>query len=241
MICRNCKFSLHGSEKFCPNCGAPLSEDSDEKSIRQLQPPPPPDIFFTPVKQETVQEVSSHREAMPSNHREAPLQERKTKQRSRAPLVLSLVILLAILITGIFAAAEHFNVAPVIMQYLSGSTVQKSPEQKDFSSENTSLTDTGIIMPEISYAPTQAFVANKPSLSLRKGPSDSYGLIRNLTSGCQLQILGGTVNDEIWVYAYIPYYDCYGWLNSSFITLYNNLENPGHGSVSGTEATGVQS
>lgn len=225
MICRSCKFSLQGNEKFCPNCGAPLCEDYPDKTNRQFSPPPPPDIFFTPVKQEPTRESSIFREAIPAACTEAVLPQKKQRRYPKAPIILALVILLAVLITGIFAAAEHFNVAPVIMQYLNG-TAGEADEKKNSSAEETTLTDTGTVMPEISYTPTQAFVANRPSLSLRKGPSDSYGLIKNLTSGCQLQILGGTVNDEIWVYVYIPYYDCYGWLNSSFITLYNSLEGP---------------
>lgn len=240
MICRNCKFSLQGNEKFCPNCGSPLSVDSAEKTDRQLSPPPPPDIFFTPVKQEYMQENSIFREASPANHPDPPITDKKSKRSSKAPLVLALVMLLAVLVMGIFAAAEHFNVAPVIMQYLSGTPSKESPDLKESPVEKTTLTDTGIIKPEISYAPTQAFVANKPSLSLRKGPSDSYGLIRTLASGCQLQILGGTVNDDIWVYVYIPYYDSYGWLNSSFVTLYNNLEGPDVTEQTKTESTDLQ-
>lgn len=223
MICRNCKFSLQGSERFCPNCGAPLSEDNDEKLSRQIAPPPAPEIFFTPVRQNAA-ESGIFRE-MPAATCPAP-QKAEKKRRAKAPIVLALVILLAVLITGAFAAAEHFNVAPVIMQYLNGTPANNNPGASEDTEEKTTLTDTGIIMPEISYTPTQAFVANRPSLSLRKGPSDSYGLIRGLNSGCQVQILGGSVTDEIWVYVYVPFYDCYGWLNSSFVTLYNSLETP---------------
>lgn len=223
MICRNCKFSLQGSERFCPNCGAPLSEDNDEKLSRQIAPPPAPEIFFTPVRQNAA-ESGIFRE-MPAANCPAP-QKAEKKRRAKAPIVLALVILLAVLITGAFAAAEHFNVAPVIMQYLNGTPANNNPGASEVPEEKTTLTDTGIIMPEISYTPTQAFVANRPSLSLRKGPSDSYGLIRGLNSGCQVQILGGSVIDEIWVYVYVPFYDCYGWLNSSFVTLYNSLETP---------------
>lgn len=240
MICRNCKFSLQGNENFCPNCGAPLSEEESEKSAQQITPPPAPEIFFTPVRQNIRQENPVFRNDAHTGYADPPLSEKKRRRSPRAPFILLLVMLIAVLVMGIFAAAEHFDVAPVIMQYLSGTPSHNSTQATEPDTEKAQLTDTGIIVPEISYTPTQAFVSNKASLSLRKGPSDSYGLVRSLTSGCQLQILGGTVNDEIWVYVYIPYHDCYGWLNSSFITLYNTLEDSSPTEEEKTQATDLQ-
>ena len=232
MICRNCKFSLIGSEKFCPNCGAPLSEISEEKSETEvLTPPEAPKIFFTPVKQEgeSYERSEIFRTQDTTAEKEPPKKKSSSqKSSSKAPVMLMLVLILAVLVMGLFIAAEHFDVAPAILQYL-----EKEPEETTASAPLTTADDTapsdfvkdsGVLEPDLSYAPTQAYVANSKTLSLRKGPADSYGLIKNLESGCQLQILGGTDLDDRWIYVYVPFYDCYGWLNAAFITLYSNIE-----------------
>ena len=61
-------------------------------------------------------------------------------------------------------------------------------------------------------------------LSLRKGPSDAYGLIRSLEAGTQLQITGGTAVTDSWIYVYVPSEDCYGWVNAAFVSLYTYTE-----------------
>ncbi len=232
MICRNCKFSLQGSEKFCPNCGAPLSENPDEIKNEEITLPEAPKIFFTPVRQQEENQekpkIFQSEDAPSDAPREASEEKISRKSSSKAPVVLMLVLILVVLTLGLFVAVEHFDIAPAIMQYLDGAAADNDKTESTLPSDEVPAVDFqnhyGIVDPNINYAPTSAYVTNNNSLPLRKGPDNSYGLIMSLESGCQLQILGGTSLNDLWVYVYVPFYDCYGWLSASFITLYSNLE-----------------
>lgn len=235
MICRNCKFSLQGSEKFCPNCGAPLSEKTNDVS-NNSSIPDPPRIFFTPVKNEEAY-INSSEELTDISSVSNPQPKKKKRARSvsKAPVALMLLLLLVILTTALVVTAEKLDVAPVILQHLKTDTVSTSSEplHTDYSESS------GTISPDISYSPTLAYVSKNNSLSLRHGPDNSYGLIMTLKSGCNLQILGGTSLNQRWIYVYVPVYDCYGWLNASFITLGEVLEEAteGAGEITATENT----
>ena len=220
MICRSCKFSLQGSEKFCPNCGAPLSETANDASNTSDTLPEPPGIFFTPVKSEEIRGSYTDAEKDISSSDKHGRRKQRQKSVSKAPVALMLLLLLVILTTALVVAAEHFDVAPAIMQYLKSDTTTTYPEpiHTDYKESN------GTVSPDVSYSPTVAYVSQNNSLSLRHGPDNSYGLIMTLRSGCNLQILGGTSLNQRWIYVYVPYYDCYGWLNASFITLGEALE-----------------
>ncbi len=229
MICRNCKFSLQGSEKFCPNCGAPLSEMTKDVTNDTASLPEPPRIFFTPVKNEEAKGNYTEQDDISSDGKPTPKKRQKQKSSSKAPVALMLLLLLVILTTALVVAAERFDVAPAIMQYLKAdtSTTYAEPLHTDYQKNS------GTISPDINYSPTVAYVSKNNSLSLRHGPDNSYGLIMTLRSGCHLQILGGTSLNERWIYVYVPFYDCYGWLNASFITLGEALEE----ATEGTEET----
>lgn len=230
MICRNCKFSLQGSEKFCPNCGAPLTEKETEVKSEEVSLPQTPPIFFSPVKEElhsaseSPPDEKEEKESI-SEKKEGSRNRKKDKSSSKAPAALMLLILLLVLITGLFVAVEHFDLAPAIMQYLnedntSPSDVTSRPDSAAVNFDNGQ----SVLSPDINYSPTQAYIARDNSLPLRKGPDDSYGLIMNLETGLQLQILGGTNLTDLWVYVYVPYHDCYGWICASYITLYGNAD-----------------
>ena len=228
MICRSCKFSLQGSEKFCPECGAPLCEAKEEKNSAPLPLPEAPGIFFAPVKEKQEDEAPAiFRHQEPVREQEEKPPQRLTKSASKAPVVLMLLLLLVVLITGLFLAVEHFDIAPAIMKYLEGGTDNESTENTLVFAPETSADynrNLGIIEPDISYSPTLAFVSNISLLSLRKGPADTYGLLESLEADTQLQILGGTSISDRWVYVYIPFSDCYGWVNAAFVTLYSGIE-----------------
>lgn len=227
MICRNCKFSLSGSEKYCPNCGAPLHEEEVSSDLGQVSPPKAPDIFFTPVSKEEKDEPEIFRSKQvetEENPAEAP-KKAKQKSSSKAPVFLMLILITAVLVVGISVAAEKFNIAPTLMSYLNGvgkkatatdaSELVYAPEESLIPSP-----ESGTVQPDINYAPTEAYVARINVLSLRKGPSDAYGLIRSLDAGTPLQIIGGTAITDSWIYVYVPSEDCFGWLNAAFISLY---------------------
>lgn len=233
MICRNCKFSLSGSEKYCPNCGASLFVENESHPSSQLPPPDAPGIFFTPVNQEekSTPEIFRTEKEIEKQPPEPTAVKTKTRSSSKAPVVLMLLLITAVLIVGITVAAEKFNIAPNLMSYLN-SAVEKSTEtdatRLTYTPEESLIPspESGTVTPDINYASTEAYVAKINVLSLRKGPSDAYGLIRSLDAGTQLQVTGGTAITDSWIYVYVPCEDCYGWLNASFISLYEYKEDP---------------
>ena len=228
MICRNCKFSLQGNERYCPNCGAPLHTEKEEVSA-QTQPPQAPEIFFTPVKEEkdTPEIFRTHPDS--SEEQAQPSAEKKkggTKSSSKAPTALMLLLIIAVLTVGLFVAAEKFNITPVILNYLGGTKTQTDATKSVYSPSGTlrPSPEDGTVAPDINYTSTEAYVARINLLSLRKGPSDAYGLILSLESGTQLQITGGTAVTDSWIYVYVPSEDCYGWVNAAFVSLYTYNE-----------------
>lgn len=228
MICRNCKFSLQGSEKYCPNCGAPLHTEKEEV-FSQAEPPKAPEIFFTPVKEEekdTPEIFRTHRESTEEQPSKSTEKNKRAKSSSKAPVVLMLLLIIAVLTVGLFVAAEKFNITPVILNYLGGTKTQTDATKSVYSPSGTlrPSPEDGTVVPDINYTSTEAYVARINLLSLRKGPSDAYGLIRSLESGTQLQITGGTAVTDSWIYVYVPSEDCYGWVNAAFVSLYNYSE-----------------
>lgn len=230
MICRNCKFNLQGSEKYCPNCGAPLCEEKDTPEAPSAAPRTP-EIFFTPVKQEeTGPEIFRSESAAEKKESDAPPPKKScSKSSSKAPVMLMLVLIIAVLTIGVFVAAEKFNIAPTLLSYLNGGVRSETDAQEDelvyFPEKKPQPSPgSGTVAPDISYAPTEAFVAKINILSLRKGPSDAYGLIRSLDAGTPLQIMGGTAVTDSWIYIYVPGEECYGWVNAAFVSLYTYTE-----------------
>lgn len=243
MICRKCSFILQGSEKFCPNCGADCSQKPQTEKEEDILTPPPSVLFSAPKEQ---------REAPPEIQqrifREEPTEdeEEKTKpKKSKAPAILVSVLVIVILLVGGFTAMEYLGLAPVIMQYLeTGNTVGDSTEG---SNESTSEHDTteaifsssyGIVSPDINFKPTICYVATDKSLTLRKGPDDSYAPVETLETGCQLQVIGASNLNDTWVYAFVPTADSYGWLSSSFLSEASSLnENEEETTVQSEEST----
>lgn len=226
MICRNCKFNLQGSEKYCPNCGAPLLAEKKEITS-QAEPPKAPEIFFTPVKEEekdTPEIFRTHREnSEEQTQTGTEKKQRGSKSSSKAPVMLMLLLITAVLTVGLFVAAEKFNITPVILDYLGGAKTETDATELVYSPAEilTPSPEDGTVKPDINYTSTEARVARINLLALRKGPSDAYGLIRSLESDTQLQIMGGTAVTDSWIYVYVPSEDCYGWVNAAFVTLYS--------------------
>lgn len=229
MICRNCKFSLQGSEKYCPNCGAPLHTEKED-IYSQTEPPKAPEIFFTPVKEEekdTPDIFRTHRENSEEQTQQGTEKKKSgSKSSSKAPVVLMLLLITAVLTVGLFVAAEKFNITPVILNYLGGTKTQTDAPALQYSPEESLIPspESGTVAPDINYTSTEGYVARINLLSLRKGPSDAYGLIRSLEAGTQLQITGGTAVTDSWIYVYVPSEDCYGWVNAAFVSLYTYTE-----------------
>ncbi|MBQ8503244.1 MAG: SH3 domain-containing protein [Clostridia bacterium] len=227
MICRKCSFILQGSEKFCPNCGADCSQKQQTEKTEEIQTPTPPSILFSAPKER--EEPAEYQQRI---FREEPEDTEETvrHKKSKAPAILIALLIVIILSVGGVTAMEYLGLAPVIMQYLeTGGTVEESDSTTQSTEPNTTEAEYpenyGIVSPDVNFRPTICYVATDSSLALRKGPDSSYAPIDFIESGSQLQVIGASNIYDTWVYVYVPYTDCYGWISSSFLSETSVIEN----------------
>lgn len=220
MICRNCSFILQGSEKFCPNCGFDCAQKPQTEKSEEILPPEPPSILFSANKEQPAPQAEDHR-----IFREAPeetIEEKVTPKKSRAPAVLVFLLIAVILSVGGITVIEYFELGPIIANYLqTGGTAkdtQVTTETAEKTTEGEYSQNYGVVSPDINFRPTICYVASDKSVCIRKGPDDSYAPIDLLESGIQLQVIGASNINDTWVYVYVPFVDCYGWLSASFLS-----------------------
>ncbi len=218
MLCRNCNYILSGEEDFCPHCGqATKQQDVNERVT---------DNKDTPLVTDELPKItynSSIFESEPDPSDEG-MHEKNKNKAAKGLVALFAVILLAI--AG-FTAVEYFNLTPAIASFIAsvGGNETTTQEQTITSSQDSSVpTQAGLLAPEINYKPAVCIVTGKESLPLRKGPGDAYAPIGTVPCGTRLQITGGCMENDIWVYAYIPSMDVYGWLSASFLAAESSVE-----------------
>ncbi len=227
MICRNCKFILQGSEKFCPDCGQACNEnpttEKDEKSTA-------PSILYSSDEADIDSPI----------FRDAPQQDEKPpRKKTSAPAFLIVLLIICVLTVGGFTAIEYYDLAPVIKDYISPGTTDESTAEEESTTHESAYSDSfGIVSPDISFSPTICYVASDKALALRKGPDNSYAMLSLVDSGTQLHIIGGSHTHEEWVYVHIPSEEAYGWLSSSFLRQSLPIQN---NEPSVTEATSTES
>lgn len=205
MLCRNCNYILNGDEAFCPHCGFSLKAQ-DEKNIHNEKEEQ--DISNKTNCSIFENEASEQEDILPQ----------KSKKSKSAANVIALFIFILIVIAA-FTAVQYFDLAPAISSLISSAvssenteTTRRAPLEEDFDSS------TGVISPDINYKPAQYTVSAPKALPLRKGPSESYALVASVSPGTRLQITGGSLENDSFVYVYIPSEDTYGWLNASYLT-----------------------
>lgn len=220
MLCRNCNYILSGEEDFCPHCGQALkSQASDEKNAIIK------DIPLTAGKEAESAYASSIFESEP----EVPDENTSTNQKKSSRSAKSLVALFAVILIAIagFAAAEYFNLTPAIASFIASVSENNAVNDNNTNTSNLSTdvpADTGLVAPEINYKPAIFTVTSKKALPLRKGPSDNYAQLDSAGQSTQLQVIGGCLSNDNWVYVYIPAKDIYGWLNASYLSADSALE-----------------
>ncbi len=217
MLCRNCNYILSGNEVFCPHCGQALKEkeiktEEDESSVPLSTLPKakvPSSIFageITDSEEEVIKPVS---------------------KRSRGAVSLVGVFVLILVIIAAFTAVQYFDLAPAISSLIA-SAGASSPlrETTTVPAESEIDSSIGVIPPEISYKPTGCYVTSVRPLPLRKGPADTYAQISAVPSGTALQITGGSLSGDIFVYVYIPSSDIYGWMSAAYLSENSALDAP---------------
>lgn len=219
MICRNCKFILQGSEKFCPDCGQECKENITVEKEEKISPPT---ILYTSEEESTENPIFRDAEDKQNS--------KPKKSKTSAPAFLIFLLIVCVLTVGGFTAIEYFDLAPVIKDYIlpdETAEYENSTEAPSVTKEGEYSDSHGIISPDISFSPTICYVSSDKALALRKGPDNSYAMLMLVDSGTQLQIIGTSHTADEWVYVHIPAEECYGWLSSSYLTEAAPIQNNG--------------
>lgn len=219
MTCKKCSYILYGSENFCPHCGEKCQ--SEEIRSQQTAEDEPKPIFIS--RDTSTEEVISKNRIfeteMPSERfSDIPdTTKHSKKQGSSRALVAFLSVLCVLLsVVALISAADYFDFVPAVSDFLN--MTEETTESTTLSKESEFAHSFGTVFPQINYAPVNCVVSSSNSISLRKGPSESYGQIALLPSGTEVQVIGGSAESETWVYVYVHSEDFYGWLNASYIS-----------------------
>ena len=212
MNCRKCNKALTGTEDFCPFCG------TAQKNA---------EIKATPVEEKadaTPAIESSIFQSEPVYIYAEPPKEKKDAKTKIAITMVSLFLLTLLVVSGL-SLARYFNLTPAFSSLFSTlPTEEKNLQDTTLQSEfNNSI---GLVSPDISLKSTLCTVANEKGLPLRKGPDNSYAQIEILSPGASLQVTGKSLQNDLWVYVYVPSLDLYGWINGSYISLSSSLKEP---------------
>lgn len=108
MLCKNCSVEIPEGLSFCPNCAAPIAEQTESEAIvlGAVQPAVPAENQIAPVQQEAV--------AMPMQAPAAPMQQQAQPQKKKMKTwVKVLIIVLAVLLTIGGAVAALFATGAV--------------------------------------------------------------------------------------------------------------------------------
>ena len=217
MTCKRCSYILYGSENYCPHCGEVCRPDEKPQPIQESEPHP---IFIS--QKSAFEDISSRNRIFdpepPSEELSGESRKNvKTKEKgSSKGIIAFLSVLCVLLLSGaVYTAMNYFDIVPAVADFLS---------QRDTTTEVSETTESefasslGVILPQINYAPVNCIVSSSKSISLRKGPSESYGQISLIPSGNEVQVIGGSAENESWVYVYVHSEDLYGWVSASFIS-----------------------
>ena len=87
MICRKCNSILQGSEKFCPECGAPNSESKKSETVQESNIHSPPSVQLQPEKAPPDPALIFCDESDEDDCKNEPYEHKK----SRFPIFLALI------------------------------------------------------------------------------------------------------------------------------------------------------
>ena len=209
MLCKNCNNNLTGTEDYCPYCGTPQKfpdlkitpvEDSDKDKI------PQPKTTENPIFQSEPVYIYSE-----------PPKEKKDP-KTKIALSLVSVFLLTLLVLGSFSLAQYFNLTPAFSSLFSTLPNDDSDTPTlETTTEGEFDSTLGLVSPDISFKSTLCTVTSE-NLALRKGPDNAFAQIDTLTNSTSLQVIGKSLQNNLWVYVYVPSLDLYGWVSGSYIS-----------------------
>jgi hypothetical protein len=215
MQCRNCKNTLSGDEDFCPRCGIPQKLTDISSHIKN--------ISDSTEKNPLIEEKGSIFQNEPVYIYTDPPKESSSKKSKAATVFVSLFII-TLLIIGAVTLTDYFGLVPAISELFVTENIG-SINEEDLSQEEPD-TILGVIAPDINLRVSVYTVSAQNNLPLRKGPDNSYALIDTVSYGTDVQLIGKTLQNNIWGYVYIPSLDYYGWLMCSYLSDNFSEENP---------------
>ena len=216
MICKNCNNNLSGTEDYCPFCGTPqkfpdLKVASAEESEKEHTPQATENSIF---QSEPVYIYA-----------EPP----KTKKDSKTKLatILVSIFLLTLLVVGGFSLSQYFSLTPAFSSLFSTLPTETTITPTLETTTETEFDNTiGLVSPDISFRSTLCVITSDEGLPLRKGPDNAFAQIDFLSKGTSLQAMGKSLNNNLWVYVYVPSSDVYGWVSGSYISQNSALTEP---------------
>lgn len=219
MTCKKCSYILYGSENYCPHCGEKnqlLEGDPAQNETAE------PQTIFTP-RETRIEDINiQSRIFQPEPPAAEPAEKATHKAKSKTKTNgKGAVIFLSVLCVLLFCVAavmtmDYFDIAPAVADFLSPR--EETTEADNLVSEREFGASFGTIEPQVNFTSTVCIVSSAQSISLRKGPDDAYAQIDTLTSGCEVQVIGGSAETNDWAYVYVPEEDLYGWVCTSYIS-----------------------
>lgn len=205
MTCRNCNNTLAGTEDFCPFCGTPQKEIEIKAVTAEerydTNKPPEGSIF----QSEPVYIYA-----------EPPKEKKDTK--TKVATVFVSVFLLTLLAIGGLSLAQYFNLTPAFSALLNTQPSQKESTLPENTAESEFDSGIGVLAPDINLKSTLCTVTSEKGLPLRKGPDNTYAQSDTLKFGTSVQVTGKSLQNDMWVYVYVPSLDLYGWISASYIS-----------------------
>lgn len=216
MLCRNCNHILSGEEDFCPHCGVPQKLTDVSISTKEKS-------------QEEKEEKDKHKEQNSSIFQSEPVYiytdppKEKENGKSKGVIAFISLFVVTVLIIGIVTLGEYFQLTPVFSSLFHTQESTTEPLSLETTASSEYDSSLGLIPPDINFKSTLCTVMSEKGLTLRKGPDNTYAEIASVTFGTRLQLIGKSLQNDLWGYVYIPSLDLYGWLLCSYLTEYSEL------------------
>lgn len=206
MLCRNCNYILSGEEDFCPHCGQSCKA-SAEKATSGKEPQ-------TPCPQLPEDSIFSCCDC----EQQPPAPTKKEKKRRGGAIAIITLLIVILVSTAVFTLAQGFFPELALSALITTRQPTDLYAQSTTDTEETFPAEEGVILPSVSFKPTAFICAASKSVSLRKGPDNSYAPLCLINYGTSLQVIGADTKESPWCYCYVPSLDIYGWLSPSYLT-----------------------
>lgn len=238
MICQKCSFILSGSEDFCPHCGTPCKNKSTvtqpEVVVTEQQSEEAPQIPIPKVRSNSHSAIFDTDDIYSHSAKEKEKSQKKSKSNSKTGISMFLMLFFVLLCIGAVVAMDYLGIVPAI-SFDRKETTEITETTENTADEGTTeplenktdetekvFSDTaGLVYPDINYKPSAAFVSAQNGASLKKGPYENFAQICILPYDSEVQVIGASSSNDIWVYVYAVSEDCYGWISASFLSTEN--------------------